>query len=266
MADDRGSFVWYELMTPDPDGAKAFYDAVVGWTIDPAGMDLPTGGTYRMIKRSDGGNAGGVLGMGQGMIDNGGKPVWIGYIGVPDVDDTVARLTAAGGSVHMPAMDMPGVGRMAMVADPWGATFYVMTPTPPEDDPQAQSDVFSVDRPQHIRWNELWSADPDGAVALYGELFGWGQEGAMPMGELGDYMFFQRGETALGAICPTMPGGPGSQWNYYIGVDDIDRAMAAITAGGGTLLGEAQEIPGGEFSCHARDPQGADFGLVGPRK
>ena len=29
----HGDFIWYELMTPDPDGAKAFYDAVVGWTI-----------------------------------------------------------------------------------------------------------------------------------------------------------------------------------------------------------------------------------------
>ena len=26
-------FIWYELMTPDADGAKAFYDAVVGWSI-----------------------------------------------------------------------------------------------------------------------------------------------------------------------------------------------------------------------------------------
>ena len=34
----QGDFIWYELMTPDPAGAKAFYDAVVGWNIgDPIG-------------------------------------------------------------------------------------------------------------------------------------------------------------------------------------------------------------------------------------
>jgi predicted enzyme related to lactoylglutathione lyase len=55
-------------------------------------------------------------------------------------------------------------------------------------------------------------------------------------------------------------------WSFYIGVDDIDRAAQAVTAGGGTLNGPIMEIPGGEFSVHASDPQGATFGLVGPRK
>lgn len=36
MADsDTGAFIWYELMTPDPDTAKVFYDAVIGWDIAP---------------------------------------------------------------------------------------------------------------------------------------------------------------------------------------------------------------------------------------
>ena len=34
MANPHGSFIWYELMTPDPAAAKRFYDAVVGWNID----------------------------------------------------------------------------------------------------------------------------------------------------------------------------------------------------------------------------------------
>ena len=55
MAD---KFFWYELMTPDPDGAKAFYDKVVGWNI---GEPMPGPMDYRMIGRADGGNAGGVL-------------------------------------------------------------------------------------------------------------------------------------------------------------------------------------------------------------
>ena len=63
-----------------------------------------------------------------------------------------------------------------------------------------------------------------------------------------------------------MADGRGARWDLYIGVDDIDRAVAAVAAGGGELLGEIQEIPGGEFSVHARDPQGAHFGMVGPRK
>ena len=64
MANPRGSFIWYELMTTDPVGAADFYDAVVGWKIARQRVSGPdeTGGVdYRMIGRSDGGNAGGVL-------------------------------------------------------------------------------------------------------------------------------------------------------------------------------------------------------------
>ncbi|WP_410961981.1 hypothetical protein, partial [Salmonella sp. SAL4359] len=53
-----GDFIWYELITPDPEGAKAFYDAVVGWDIGEA---APEFNGYRMIGRSDGKSAGGVL-------------------------------------------------------------------------------------------------------------------------------------------------------------------------------------------------------------
>ena len=42
MADDRGAFIWYELMTPDAAAAKAFYDAVVGWDIDGVPIRCPT--------------------------------------------------------------------------------------------------------------------------------------------------------------------------------------------------------------------------------
>ena len=48
-------------------------------------------------------------------------------------------------------------------------------------------------------------------------------------------------------------------------IADIDVAAAKITAGGGHILDGPHEIPGGEFSLQARDPQGAAFGLVGPR-
>lgn len=55
----RGDYIWYELMTTDADAAKDFYDAVIGWNID--GQGTPEYGDYRMINRSDGKFAGGVL-------------------------------------------------------------------------------------------------------------------------------------------------------------------------------------------------------------
>lgn len=259
----QGSLAWYELMTLDPEGAKAFYDTVVGWTIGEA---MPEFNGYRMIGRSDGKQAGGVLPLTDEMQQHGARPTWLGYIAVDDVDEAIGSIAQAGGKALMPAFDIPNVGRIALVADPQGAAFYVMKPIPPEGRESEQSDVFSVDRPQHVRWNELATTDPDGAIDFYRHQFGWSQEGDMDMGEMGKYRFIQNRGTNIGAVMPKPPQLPVSKWTYYIGVDDIDRAAEAIKSGGGQIFNGPMEIPGGEFALNALDPQGASFGLVGPRK
>jgi predicted enzyme related to lactoylglutathione lyase len=88
----------------------------------------------------------------------------------------------------------------------------------------------------------------------------------MPMGEMGDYQFVQQNGVGIGAVMRRMPDVPASMWNFYIGVDDIDRAADAVTAGGGQVVNGPMEIPGGEYALNGVDPQGALFGLVGPRK
>jgi predicted enzyme related to lactoylglutathione lyase len=266
MTNPEGSFIWYELMTSDPDGAARFYGAVVGWTVAAHGdAEAPGGVDYRLIVRSGGGHAGGVLALGADMIAGGARPGWLGYLYTPDVDAAIAAITADGGTVHMPANDLP-VGRIAMLADPQGAPFYVMNPIPPEGAGDAPADVFSATEAQHVRWNELATSDPDAAIGFYQKHFGWGQEGAMDMGALGQYRFLQHGGAMIGAVMPLMEGYPVPAWTFYIGVDDIDRAVAAVTANGGRVASGPHEIPGGEFSANGVDPQGAAFGLVGPRK
>ena len=69
-----------------------------------------------------------------------------------------------------------------LVGQGQGAVIYLMTPTPPPGNPDAKSDVFDFAKPRHFRWNELWTSDQDAATSLYGDVFGWTQEGAMPMG------------------------------------------------------------------------------------
>lgn len=268
MADteDRGALIWYELMTPAPDAARTFYGEVVGWKIDDHNT-VPEGGSvdYRMIMREDGGFAGGVLGLSQEMIDGGAAPGWFPYVYVPDVDATVAEVERARGKRWM-VQDTPGVGRMALVSDPWGATFYVMKPIPPEGDPDAESTVFSPTDPQHVRWHDLWTEDQEKAAAFYADLFGWRTEGSMPMGDGREYQFLHNRYGMFGGLGPALPDGPGPRWALYIGVDDIDRAMAAVEREGGELTSSPNPVPGGDIAVHARDPQGAAFGLVGPRQ
>ena len=261
----EGDFIWYELMTTDHAGAKSFYDRVVGWNI--ASDSVAPGMEYRMINIAGGGMAGGVLTLTKEMCDGGARPMWVGYLHARDVDAKVNAIKSGGGGVMMEPWDQPGVGRLAMVTDPSGAAFYLMDPIPPEGQPDATSTVFSVDQPQHVRWNELWSDDPERTAEFYKRHFGWGQEGDMDMGAMGKYRFVQSaGGINIGAIMPKMPDVPASMWNFYIGVDDIDRAAEAVKTGGGNVFQEPMQIPGGEYALNGSDPQGAMFGLVGPRK
>ena len=255
----QGSNVWYELMTTDPDAASKFYGSIVpGWSIgQPIGGDQD----YRMINRGDGGMAGGVLKLTDEMLGHGARPIWMGYIGVDDVDATVAAVESRGGSALMPAFDIPQ-GRIAMVADPQGNPFYVMKPIPPEDKPDAQSDVFAPMEEQRVAWNELTTSDPAAARQFYGDLFGWSSEELMPMGDLGEYRFLAHGGTTIGAVCQPGPGASAG-WRYYIRVPSIGRAVEAVKAGGGTIAMGPHEVPGGDHIIIGKDPQGAEYALVG---
>ena len=255
----RGDFIWYELVTPDPAGAKAFYDAVVGWSIE-AQSQFPNG--YRMIGRSDGKMAGGVLPLTDEMQQHGARPTWLGYILVPDVDRAVAEIEQAGGKTYMAAFDIPDVGRVAMVADPQGAPFYIMKPIPPAGDPNAKSDVFEPNTAQHCRWNELSTSDPAAARRFYGDRFGWTSENFMPMGEQGEYRFFEQNGVTIGAVADTMEGQQ-PHWRFYFGVPSIAKAIEVVQAKGGKVVMGPMQVPGGDHIVIGIDPQGAEFALVG---
>jgi predicted enzyme related to lactoylglutathione lyase len=255
----QGDFIWYELMTPDPEGAKAFYGAVIGWDI---GERMPGPMDYRMIGRNDGGNAGGVLRITDDMAQHGARPTWLGYVHVQDVDAAVSAIGKAGGQVYMAATDIADVGRIAMVTDPQGAPFYVMKPIPPSDRPDAKSDVFSPTELQRCGWNELNTSDPQAARRFYGEQFGWTSGDFMPMGELGEYRFWKQNGVQIGAVCGLM-GQAQPKWRYYFRVPSIVDANDAIEQGGGKITHGPMDVPGGDHIVIGLDPQGAEFALVG---
>jgi predicted enzyme related to lactoylglutathione lyase len=164
-------------------------------------------------------------------------------------------------------MGYPGIGRLAVVADPQGVPFYIMNPVPPANNPDATSNAFAATEPKvgHCAWNELATTDQAAAVDFYSGQFGWRQEGDMDMGPLGKYRFFHHGPGMIGAVMPKPKEMPLSAWTYYFRVPDIDKAVSAIKHNGGSILQQPIEIPGGEFAMVGMDPQGAGFGLVGAR-
>jgi predicted enzyme related to lactoylglutathione lyase len=64
----------------------------------------------------------------------------------------------------------------------------------------------------------------------------------MDMGPMGKYQFGYHGGVMIGAIMPRMPQMPVSLWTFYVGVDDIDRAAAAMATGGGQVLNGPHQI------------------------
>lgn len=259
MSDRRnphGSFVWYELLTADPDAAAAFYGEVLGWTA--ASADQP-GVDYRLFS-ANGTPVAGHMKLPDAAEEAGMRSGWLGYIGVGDVDASVDEIVAAGGRVHMAAMDMPGVGRMALVADPQGVPFYVMRGASEEP-----SGSFDARKAGHCSWNELSTPDQAGALEFYTRQFGWRAGDVMPMGEMGGYQFIHHGEAMIGAMMTNPPGNPPG-WKFAFGVGDIEEAAARIAAAGGTVQHGPIEVPGGDRVVMASDPQGVRFIAVGPRE
>jgi len=94
-------------------------------------------------------------------------------------------------------------------------------------------------------WFELSTTDPDAAVSLYGQLFGWTDD-PQPMPE-GPAYHMQRIEgDAVAAISPQMPGevaqGLPPHWNVYITVDDLDATTGKVEAAGGSVLMPAMDV------------------------
>jgi len=266
MAGTNGWPVWYEMMTPDPAGVTPFYRAVLGWEIAAQGNAMTNGSEYRMIARADGGTAGGVLTLTPGMQQMGMAPAWFVYFYAADVDALAAKVAELGGTVHMGPMDMDGAGRVVMAADPFGAVFYLIKPTPPEGQPDAQSDVFMEGTVGHCAWNELGTSDGPGADAFYKGLFGWNSDDVMPMGKDGDYRFVALGGTQIGAISPMLAPGTSAGWLPYFRVADINAARDAALANGGTIPMDLHEVPGGDSIFIALDPAGAQVGITGTTK
>lgn len=264
MANHHGDFIWYELMTPDADGAQAFYERLLGWSFHPGPGDRD----YRVIAMGEAG-VGGIL---PWRTDDRMPPAWLGYIAVDDVDAMAKSVGDAGGAVLMAPWEIAGVGWMALLADPQGTSFYVMRG---ESDEESLAYSYDRPRPGHCAWNELATSDPAGALRFYGQRFGWVKDGEMDMPE-GKYEFLRHagrapegspmGQGMVGAVMPLAQGGPPRPaWTFYFRVPDLDAALAHIAGGGGTVTQEPVEIPGGDYAMTASDPQGAHFGLVGAR-
>jgi len=250
----KGRFVWHELMTTDPKAAQTFYREVVGWnTSKMEGGEMEY--DFWLAGDSPDSMIGGLMSMPPGAVEMGSPPAWTAYVEVPDADATVAQVVKLGGKVLMPAKSVDQAGRFAVLQDPQGAVFAVITsamPLQPETDP----------RPREFSWHELTTSDLSGAIQFYEQIFGWEKKSEFDMGEMCVYYMFGRDRFTYGGMMKKTPDGPGVYWLHYIRVTDTaDAAVERAKKAGGTLMVGPMEVPGGDRIAVLRDPQGAAFAV-----
>jgi predicted enzyme related to lactoylglutathione lyase len=111
-----------------------------------------------------------------------------------------------------------------------------------------------------VRW-QILSPEPDAVAAFYGAVFGWTVH---RQNALGAREIDTQAEGGLpGGLWPAPAGAP-TFVQLFVQVDDVDAAIAAVVAHGGSVLVPRAALPEGEVMAILRDPFGASFGVMSP--
>jgi len=254
MSNGEGTFIWFDLTTPDPRRAMAFYRDLLGWSYTEAyrGAD----GFYRMVSVGERG-IGGLISMAElGMPEDDVPAHFMPYPYTADVDATTEKAVSLGAQVYAPPRTIPGTSRLSVLGDPRGGTLAPMQPL-------MEGDMPSGDVPGGaVTWYELQSPDPDASGAFYAGLFGFTVETvAMPGG---DYRLLKSGDADIAGIAQADANMPVAGWCPYFRYDDIESAQARVAELGGQSLTGVLDVPGTGEIVVAMDPIGAVFGLHKP--
>ncbi|MBP6469377.1 MAG: VOC family protein [Chloroflexi bacterium] len=245
-----GIFNWVDLSTTDIEGAKKFYSALFDWEA----VDIPIGdgAEYYTMFRLNGHNVAGGGSLPPEMQAQGIPPNWTSYVKHDNADAIAQKVTAAGGMLTVPPMDVMEEGRMMMALDPTGASFGVWQP---KDHIGAQ--VVNV--PNALVWNELQTRDTEAARSFYGAVFGWDYA----TDENGYVMCKTDGRVQAGMMAMDDSWGdiPAS-WSVYFMTDDVEAKVAKVSELGGSIL--VPLTAAGEMGKFAvvQDPQGGVFTIM----
>jgi predicted enzyme related to lactoylglutathione lyase len=245
----QGSFIWIELATSDVPAAIDFYKHVVGWNAQKFDGPMPY-----FVLDANGQGIGGVM----GFTDEVRETRWVGYVKADDVDALTKKAVALDAKTCVPPHDIPGVGRISMVADPQGAELAMIAPQGPDRPPPEQPSAGQV------VWHELLCNDVERELRFYGDLLGWRQTGQFDMGPNGLYRIYGKDGRDFGGMMKRPQGYPlPPHFLHYVHVGDLDAAVERVKDGGGKVWMGPTQIPSGMRIAQGQDPQGAVFALHG---
>jgi len=250
-----GNFVWMELATTDQAAAKQFYGALFGWR----GADIPMGRdfVYTMFLHGDRDVCGAYAMKAEDQM-LGIPPHWLLYIAVSNADDAVSRALQRGGNPLSPAMDIPGVGRMAVIRDPVGAMFGIFQPG-------GHRGMGVVAENGAFCWADLQTPDRQLAAQFYGDLFGW----EFVLGkdkDPGGYLHIKNRDQYIGGMPAerTLPPGVPPHWLAYFQCESCESQTARAVALGASMKVPPMTVEGQLHFSVVTDPQGAVFALFAP--
>jgi predicted enzyme related to lactoylglutathione lyase len=255
VIDFHGRFLWYDLVTTDTGAAQAFYTKVMGWSA----LDASVTGSRDILFTAGKVVVSGLMELPEDARTAGGKPSWLGYVGVNDVDAVAQQITRLGGVVDVPPTDIPNVSRFATFADPQTARLAVLKWANPGQEQPTGHDGLG-----RVNWHELLTADCDKALAFYGDVFGW-QRADADVGDIGTYHRFSAGGQLIGGILAKPQEIPDPFWLFYFNIGDLDAGMRRVKLAGGQILDEPFQVSDDSWLVLCTDPQGAPFALDGKR-
>lgn len=241
---------WLDLSVPDVHAVAGFYARLFGWTYDVSG---PEYGHYHLAM-VDGRP---VAGIGQPMPGASAPTAWALYLAADDADAAAARAQALGGSVVAPAFEVPGYGRLAMVADPTGVVVGLWQ--------ALRHTGFGVAGvPGSLAWFDLNTRDAQRAAAFYTAFMG-AETRATEMAGTPYLVLHQDGHDVGGILQMN------EQWGdmppsvmVYLRVADADAAAATALAAGAKVPYGVFDVAYGRIAV-VFDPAGAAFSLWQPR-
>jgi predicted enzyme related to lactoylglutathione lyase len=234
-----GVFVWHEMTTKDVVKAQQFYTALLGWTMKKVAMP---GMDYHLIHVGDT-QIGGMFTPDQDVPSH-----WQSYVSVADVDKAAEAAKSAGGKVMSDCMDIPNVGRFAVVMDPQGAVVCLFK--------DAKGDSADHSHAEgNFCWDQLNTTDLDAAAAFYQTVVGWTKTSTGP--EMGVFNYSDKAEASLMVV----PQGVHPHWLTYIAVDNLAEAtQKAEKLGAKVMMANESAGEWGNFSV-IQDPVGAFIAL-----
>ena len=124
MSEKHGTIYWSELITHDVDAALNYFEKIAGWTFTI--VQMPEG-PYHMAS-IDGNNFTGIMDINLHPEMKDMQTFWLTSITVDDVDATVAQTRELGGTIIREPFEVPGMARIAVIADPSGGIVGIVTP------------------------------------------------------------------------------------------------------------------------------------------